>query len=242
MKREGLGKFVCKIFVCLSLLGGTAYAEVKEEAPQKMKNAKMFQSVAMDEATILQDSKNKLYCPLCGMNLPMFYKTNHAALHEGHTKQYCSLHCLVEDKIQNKADLKDIQVVDVTSLKFIDAQSATYVVGSSKKGTMSMVSKYAFAKKADAEVFVKEFGGEMMGFEEAYIRASQGFEKEMMMVSENQATAGQKGEMIYNKMCQKTDILFASTAEAKTFIKEQKLCEKLDEKQLQAVGLYLYKR
>jgi len=239
MKRESLGKFIGKVVVCLSLLGGTLYAEVKQEAPQNMK---MFQTVAMDEATILQDSKSKLYCPLCGMNLPMFYKTNHAAVHEGHTKQYCSLHCLVEDKVQNKADLKDIQVVDVASLKFIDAQSATYVVGSSKKGTMTMVSKYAFAKKADAEAFAKEFGGEMMNFEEVYAKTSQGFEKEMAMVGENQAMAGEKGKMIYNKMCQKTDLTFASTAEAKTFVKEQKLCGELDEKQLQAVGLYLYKK
>lgn len=242
MKRVGMGKLVGKVLVCLSLISGTAYAEVKTEAPQDMKNAKMFQSVSMDEATILQDSKSKLYCPMCGMNLPMFYKTNHAATHEGHTKQYCSIHCLIEDKVQNKADLQDIKVVDVTSLKFIDAKGATYVVGSSKKGTMSMVSKYAFAEKADATAFAKEFGGEVMSYDEAYATALKGLDKEIAMVTENQSMAKQKGEMIYNKMCKKTDVKFASTAEAKVFVKENQLCADLDEKQLQAVGIYLGKR
>jgi copper chaperone NosL len=242
MKREIVGKFIGKVLVCLSLVGIAAYAEAETQTPQNMKNAKMFQSVSMDEATILQDSKSKLYCPMCGMNLPMFYKTNHAAAHDNHTKQYCSIHCLVEDKVQNKADLKDIQVVDVTSLKFIDAKEATYVVGSSKKGTMSMVSKYAFADKADAEAFAKEFGGEIMSFDEAYATASKGLDKEIAMISEKQSMAEQKGAMIYDKMCTKTDVKFASTAEAKTYITENKLCTNLNEKQLQAVGIYLSRR
>jgi len=202
----------------------------------------MFQSVSPKEATLVQTGKEKKFCPVCGMNLPMFYKTNHAAHVHGKEKQYCSIHCLVEDKELNHADLKGIQVVDVTSLKFIDANKAFYVVGSKKKGTMSMTSKYAFANKADAEAFAKKFGGKVMNFQEAYAEAKKDFADDARMIAKKQKMMAQKGAMIYNKMCKKTDEKFTSVAQAKAFVTEHKLCKNLNAKKLQAVGLYLYKR
>ena len=207
-----------------------------------MKHKKMFQSVSMKKATILQDGKAKMFCHVCGMTLPMFYKTNHAATSAGHAKQYCSLHCLTEDKIKNHADLKDIKVVDVKSLKFIDVSNATYVVGSSIKGTMSKKSKYAFAHKADANKFAKRFGGKVTNFDGAYGVASKGLEKEMKMIAKKQAKMAKKGEMMYHKMCKKTDLKFKSTAEAKAFVKSSKICGDMKGKKLQAVGIYLGRR
>ena len=107
--------------------------------------AKMFQMVPVEKAELLQSGKGKLYCPNCGMNLVKFYKTSHAMKQkDGSTHQYCSIHCLAE---ANDVINPDTKVVDVTSLKFIEAFTATYVVGSSKKGTMTMNSKYAFKTK-----------------------------------------------------------------------------------------------
>ena len=203
---------------------------------------KMFQTVNPSEATLVQTSKSKKFCPICGMTLPMFYKTNHSASHNGEAKQYCSVHCVVEDTEINKSDLKDVKVVDVTSLKFINADTATYVVGSKKKGTMSMVSKYAFANKSDAEKFAKEFGGKTMSYGEAYSEAKKDFPKDAMMVSKKQAKAAGMGEKMYNKMCKKTDKKFNSTADAKAFIVENKLCGDMKGKKLQAIGIYLGKR
>ena len=207
--------------------------------PKKM--MKMFQSVPKEKATMLQDGKAKMFCPECGMTLPMFYKTNHAATVDGKVKQYCSIHCLVED-MNKGVKPTDIKVVDVTSLKFIPAQKATYVVGSHKKGTMTMVSKYAFASKADAEAFAKANGGKMTDFKGALEAAKADFAKDSKMISKKQAMMTQKGEMIYGKMCQKTDKKFATTAEAKAFVVGSKLCKGLNGKQLQAVGLYLKNR
>lgn len=202
----------------------------------------MFQSVSPQQATLIQKGNEKKYCPVCGMNLPMFYKTNHTAHVENKEKQYCSLHCLVEDKELNHADLKDIKVVDVPSLQFIDAYTAHYVVGSHKKGTMSMVSKYAFKNLADAKKFAQENGGKVMSFNEAYKEAKKDFENDSRMIAKKQAMMAKKGAMIYNKMCQKTEKKFDSIAQAKAFIVENKLCSNLNGKKLQAVGLYLYKR
>jgi len=207
--------------------------------PKKM--MKMFQSVSKEKAILLQDGKAKAFCPECGMTLPMFYKTNHAATVNGKVKQYCSLHCLAED-LQKGTKLTEMKVVDVTTLKFIPVEKAIYVVGSRKKGTMSAVSKYAFAKKADAEAFAKANGGKVTDFNGALKAAKAEFAKDSQMIAKKQAIMAQKGKMMYGKMCQKTDKKFASTAEAKAFIVSNELCKGLNGKQLQAVGLYLKNR
>lgn len=138
-------------------------------------NAKMFQSVASDKAILLQQGENKESGAVCGMTLHKFYKTNYCASVDGKVKQYCSIHCLVEDLFIKKLPLEDIKVVDVTSLKFIDAQKAFYVVGSSQKGTMSHVSKYAFLIKEDAISFAEEHGGDIVDYQEALKIAKKDF-------------------------------------------------------------------
>ena len=214
----------------------------EKAAPQQKKMHKMFQSVPVDKATLLQTGDAKMFCPQCGMTLPMFYKTNHAAEVDGKVKQYCSIHCLVEDKEINHKEPKNIKVVDVVTLKFIPVEKATYVVGSNVKGTMSMISKYAFSTKEAAEAFAKEHGGKVTDFTGAYEVAKKDFEKDTAMISKKQAMMAKKGEMIYKKMCTPTDKKFSSPAEAKAFVVKNGLCKGLNGKQLQAVGLFLSRR
>jgi len=226
----------CEAGKCGAAMKGMAKNDAE---PKKM--AKPFQSVSKGEATLLQEGKAKAFCPECGMTLPMFYKTNHAATVDGKVKQYCSIHCVVEDA-KKGSKLTDIKVVDVNSLKFIDASKAFYVVGSSKKGTMSMVSKYAFASKVNADAFAKENGGEVVDYAAAYKAAESEFAKDSAMVTKKQEMMTKKGEMIYGKMCQKTEEKFATVADAKSFIVANKLCKGVEGTKLQAVGLYLKNR
>ena len=134
----------------------------------------LFQSVTQEDATLLQEGEDKASCVSCGMNLVRYYKTSHAAQHDGKTLQYCSLHCL-EEHLSEGTTLKNPQVVDVASLKFISIVGAHYVVGSSKRGTMSRVSKYAFASEDEAKKFQKLYGGEIMDFEGARKKAKEDF-------------------------------------------------------------------
>jgi len=205
-------------------------------------NMMMFQSVPADKATILQEGKNKMYCPACGMTLPMFYKTNHAGTIDGHTKQYCSIHCAVMVKDLKNMDLKDIKVVDTKSLKFIDAKTAHYVIGSNKKGTMSMVSKYAFANKADAEAFAKENGGTVGTFEDAWAAAKKDFSPAMMeKMKAKKAMMAKKGGEIFTKRCKGENIpKFNSVADAKSFVIEKGICGDIKGKPLQMIGIYLF--
>ena len=145
-------------------------------------SAERFQTVAEENATLIQTGDQKYSCPNCGMHLVKFYKTSHT--HEDH--QYCSIHCLYEatgGKIP-----ADAKVVDVTSLKLIDASTASYVLGSRVKGTMTQISGYAFASDQDASAFVDKNGGRMATFKEAYAVASEDFPKEAAIIAPKQET------------------------------------------------------
>jgi len=134
----------------------------------------MFQSVSSQEATLVQNGKDKGSCLICGMNLVKYYKTSHAATHNAKHIQYCSIHCL-EEQLGEGITLENPKVVDVESLKFINVGDAFYVVGSKKRGTMSRVSKYAFADKKIAEKFQAKYGGEIMDFNGALKKAKEDF-------------------------------------------------------------------
>jgi len=151
-------------------------SDVKSSEVKPTTKMTMFQSVAPKEATMLQTGEHKYHCAQCGMKLPMFYKTNHAATSNGKVKQYCSLHCLVEDKINSKSTLTNMKVVALDTLKFIDVKDAIYVVGSEVKGTMSGLSKYAFEGRMSARRFAQEHQGNIMTFEEAYAYAKKDFQ------------------------------------------------------------------
>lgn len=148
----------------------------------------MFQSVPVKKVDIRQDIKDKYSCPNCGMNLPKFYKTSHMIeFKDGDYRQFCSLHCMVDilenSHLSKKRDImKEFFVVDVTSEKYIPVSKAFYVVGSKIRGTMSMVSKYAFSKKEDALGFISKNGGELKDFKGAYEVALKDFTNNKKMI------------------------------------------------------------
>lgn len=201
-----------------------------------------FRAVSKHEATNVQSGKHKDFCPVCGMTLHNFYKTNFAANANGVEKQYCSIICLVEDEIVNNQKMKNIRVVDNSTMKMIDATKASFVVGSNKPATMSSVSIYGFGTLDGAKSFAKEGGGDVKTFDEVYKMVKSTQAQDMAATKERQAKAAKMGEMIYNKMCSKTDKKFKSVAETKSYLEESKICGNISDKQLQVVGLYLIQR
>jgi nitrous oxide reductase accessory protein NosL len=234
------------LIAALAMASSNTFAEeMNQEIKQEMKTPQMgkkmpmsFQAVAPDKAEILQEGETKMFCPKCGMTLPMYYKTNHAAHVDGKSEQYCSIHCLAET-MADGGKVTNIKVVDNTTLKFIDVIHAWYVMGSNKPGTMSMTSKYGFGKKSDAEKFAKEFGGKVMSFNTVLESVKGTLAQESATVKEKQAMVAQKGEMMYNNLCTPFDAKFNSIAEAKTYLNMQKPCGGLNGMQLQAIGIYL---
>jgi len=202
----------------------------------------MFQTVKPEEATLVKTDSSKQFCNVCGMHLTKFYKTNHVTeFKNGHKEQYCSIHC--QAKIHNDFSdkIKKIEVVDTNSLKLIDSKTAYYVVGSSRKGTMSAVSKYAFSSKDEALKFQKEFGGEIHTFEETLQIAKDSIKNDLDMVDKKRIPMAKKGKKIYETLCNKNvSKEFNSVGEAKQYIIDNNTCQKLDPKMQQAVSIYLF--
>jgi len=204
-----------------------------------MQMHKNYRSVPLKDATLLKSGKEKMYCSVCGMTLPAFYKTNHAADHDHVHDQYCSITCMIEDGVVNGKDLTNFKVVDNSTLKFIPSKDAYFVVGSKKPGTMSVISKYAFGTQSAALEFQKKNGGKLMNFDALVKLVTKAQAKDMAATKKRQAKAIKKGKMMYKKMCKKTDKIFISTAQSKAFLKESKICGDIKGKKLQAIGMYL---
>lgn len=204
--------------------------------------AEMFQTVEAKDATLIKTDSSKEFCNVCGMHLTKYYKTNHTAeFKNGHQEQYCSLHCLSEVHKDYEQRIKNIQVVDTNSLKLIDAKKAFYVVGSSKEGTMSPISEYAFSTKIEAEKFKKEFGGEIHTFEETLKLSKDKLDKDNEILDEKRVPIAIKGKKIFESMCDVNQIKeFNSIGEAKQYLIDNNTCKNLDSSMLQAVSIYLY--
>ena len=206
--------------------------------------AKSFSKMASVEPVLVQDGKEKYWCPVCGMNLKTFYKTSHTSkLQNGNNRQYCSIRCLAVDMKEYGIDTNNIKVIDLNTQKFIDAKKAFYVVGSKIKGTMSKISKLAFSSKNNALLFVKKYKGKVVDFDTALKTAKNSLKADNAMINKKKKKkVYPKGKKIFKKMCKK-DIdptEYIEINELKSALKNDKLCKPLKEKQLQAAALYLW--
>ncbi len=207
-------------------------------------DAKSFTKKATLKPILVQKGTQKNWCPVCGMNIKMFYKTSYTAKLKNDTpRQYCSMRCLVMDMKEYGLDTKTIKAVDAHTQKLIDASTAYYVVGSKVKGTMSKVSKLAFASKSDALDFVKKYKGKIVDFDTAIAMAKNSLKSDMVMIAKKKKKKiYPMGKKIFAKMCKKDIDLtnYIEINELKADIKDKKLCKHLKEKQLQALSLYLW--
>jgi copper chaperone NosL len=108
-------------------------------------------------------------CQQCGMNRAMFAQSRMVVVYsDGKSVGTCSLHCTAtEVRASAGRKVASLQVADFTSKALIDAKSAVWVIGGAKTGVMTEVGKWAFAKKQDAEAFIKGNGGRIADFDEA---------------------------------------------------------------------------
>ena len=202
----------------------------------------MFQTVDEKDAILVKTDSSKEFCNVCAMHLVKYYKTSFAVEYKnGHKEQYCSFHCFAEVHKNYSTKMKTIQVVDTNSLKLIDAKKASYIVGSSKEGTMSPVSIYAFSSKDEASKFKSEFTGELKTFDEALKIANENLAKDNEILDEKRAPMAKKGKKIFETMCDTSKAKeFNTIGEAKQYLIDNSVCKNLDNQMLQAVSIYLY--
>ncbi|MBW2048416.1 MAG: nitrous oxide reductase accessory protein NosL [Deltaproteobacteria bacterium] len=135
--------------------------------------------------TAVQAEEQK-YCPLCSMNLKMFWKTTQwLTFSDGKRTGYCSIHCasIVYQKRPTEIDLWE--VADYDTKKLIDGRKAHFLIGSDLPGTMTPVSKLAFASLDVAKRYQKEHGGSIGTLDDALKRAIEGRGEDMAQWAKN---------------------------------------------------------
>lgn len=107
-------------------------------------------------------------CKQCGMNRTKFSHSRMILTYSDDSSTgTCSINCVVVDMLANKGKtVKSFQVGDYDTKKLIDAKTATWVIGGTKKGVMTPVAKWAFAEKTRAEKFIMENGGKLAAFDD----------------------------------------------------------------------------
>jgi len=130
-------------------------------------------------------------CVHCGMDRTKFAHSRMIVTYtDSSSAGTCSLNCIVTDLSKNKAKtVKSFQVADYNTKKLIDAKSAAWVIGGTKKGVMTPVAKWAFADKKEADAFIKANGGKPATFGEALKAA----EKELSDKTQNKKPQEHKG-------------------------------------------------
>ena len=123
--------------------------------------------------TVCQAAESKVEAPVscvhCGMDRTKFGHSRMIVTYsDGSSAGTCSLNCVVTDLLKVKGKtVKSFQVADYNTKKLIDAKTAAWVIGGSKRGVMTPVAKWAFADKKDAEAFIKANDGKPATFDEA---------------------------------------------------------------------------
>jgi len=133
-----------------------------------------------------QDQTEHPACKYCGMDRNTFAHSRvYIKYDDNSTMGTCSLHCAAMDMALNidKAPVS-IQVGDFNTKELIDAEKAFWVIGGSKMGVMTKRAKWAFGTKEAADAFVKEFGGQLAGFDQAIKASFEDMNDDVKMIRE----------------------------------------------------------
>jgi len=116
-------------------------------------------------------------CHLCGMIIEGFSGPKGAISQktDSHIRKFCSTRDMFSYYLdpENKRNVKGLLVHDMGTVPWetpddklmVDAKLAWYVIGSNQSGAMGSTLA-SFSDKALAKTFVKEFGGQILAFDE----------------------------------------------------------------------------
>lgn len=145
---------------------------------------------------------NIMRCPNCGMMINMWARTRHSFHHPEGDLTTCSIRCLADKTVSSGADANNVQVaMYIDPDKMVEVEKATYVIGSTAPGTMTMKSKIAFADKASAEEFSSNYGGEVVDFQGAFAAAKMELPKSRMLIDQKRKKTGKIKEPTEKDVC-----------------------------------------
>ena len=136
----------------------------------------------------------QVYCPLCSMNLKMFWNTHHSlTFADGTRSGYCSLHCAAQVYQEKAAAIDHWQVTDFHTKALIDARRAHFLIGSKLPGTMTAVSKLAFGSPEECRRYQTEHGGTIGTLDDALRKTLEGLGEDMALIRQKVAMRSAKG-------------------------------------------------
>ncbi len=145
-------------------------------------------------------AENQKWCPLCSMNLKMFWKTSHwITFMDGTRVGYCSIHCASEVYKNRTTDIDRMEVADYDTKKLIDSHNAHFLIGSDLAGTMTPISKLAFASLDVARKYQKEHGGIIGSLDDALKQALEGRGEDMAMIKKKVVRVARMGNKLSRK-------------------------------------------
>jgi nitrous oxide reductase accessory protein NosL len=145
---------------------------------------------------------NIMRCPNCGMMINMWARTRHSFHHPEGDLTTCSIRCLADKTVSSGAAPSNVQVaMYIDPDKMVEVEKATYVIGSTAPGTMTMKSKIAFADKASAEEFSSNYGGEVVDFQGAFAAAKMELPKSRMLIDQKRKKTGKIKEPTEKDVC-----------------------------------------
>lgn len=210
-------------------------------------------------------AEEQKWCPLCSMNLKMFWKTTHwLTFTDGTRTGYCSIHCASIVYQERAVDIDHWEVADYDTRRIINARKSHFLIGSDLPGTMTPVSKLAFASLDTAERYQKEHGGTIGTLDDALKRAFEGRGEDMALIKKKVGKMSAMGKKLAGKhgcfKCHGKDgtggtaiewdtAEFARKMDSRVKIKEKILGgthkmdgyqDKITEKELHAITIYLW--
>jgi copper chaperone NosL len=148
---------------------------------------------APDPDPLTDELKKYPKCPYCGMDRTEYQHSRHLVQYDDNLVDgVCSIHCLAISLALNMdRGPKAMYAADFGSTAaikpLVSVDAATYLIGSKLKGTMSAVSKLAFADKAAAEAVKAEQGGQLGDFDAALTQSYLSMAKDTLMIRKNRA-------------------------------------------------------
>lgn len=139
-------------------------------------------------------------CVICNMDRRQFHFSRHL-LHyaDGIAEGTCSINCTSECMVrERRRGFTAIYGADFGTpgepKPMVEVSAATYLIGASLRPVMSPVSKYVFARQADAEAVMAESGGRLASFEEAVAASLEDYARMVnQRYREDRAEAASKG-------------------------------------------------
>ncbi len=132
-------------------------------------------------------------CPYCGMDRKQYHHSRHLVHYQDElVDATCSLHCAALSLAINlDRGPKAIYAADFGAKAdpkpLVDAETATYLIGSKLPGVMTKQSKVAFAAKTAAEAAKTEQGGELGDFDTALQAAYQSMASDTLIIRKKRA-------------------------------------------------------